>query len=210
MNTKNSLAGMALLASVLASAVGIAQAATEPTTAAPQIEQPTAKPKPATAPSRQKRKTGKRYSKTTLSAFKPLNAEQTQAPAEAAETSATQSPVLLHAQPVSDPLRQPLPLADESSRTAPFTLAPNAQGVLATDAAGAVEADRRANVGSDDRSAIRVSNPDALGQEAMPATDRIDNKPKTRSLVQTGPLKLKIKGEGVRATVQIPLEDPKP
>lgn len=202
MNTKNGLVGMALLASVLASPLGIAQTAAAPITAAPQVEMTTAKPKAATVPSRQKRKTGKRYSKTTLSAFKPLNTEQTQAPAEAAETSATQSPVLLHTQPEQDPLRQPLPLADVSARTAPFTLAPNAQGLLA-------EPDPTASVVSDDSGAIPAIDPDALGQDAIPATDRLDNKPKTRPIAQ-GPLRLRIKDQGLRASVQIPLEDPKP
>lgn len=202
MKTKNGLAGMVLLATALLSSQGIAQNSAEPTTAAPKTEITEPKPKAATAPSRQKRKTGKRYSKTTLSAFKPLDAEQTQAPAEAAETSATQSPVLLHAQPEQDPLRQPLPLVDESSRTAPFTLVPNDQGLL-------TEPDATATGRGNHSGAIQAANPDALGEDEVPTTDRIDNKPKTRP-IKKGPIQLRIKDQGVRASVQIPLEDPKP
>ena len=188
MNKNNGcLMVMLLLAGLLVSPLGIAQTKT-----VPQAESGSVKPKVAKAPQRQKRKSGKRYSKTTLSAFKPLKPEQMQTPAGTDETSATRSPVLLNPEPESDPLRQPLPLADESSRTAPFTLNPNEPALLAVDATDLVEP-------------AATADPDALGQESISATDRIGDKPKTRAITQ-GPLRLRVKDKGLRASVQIPLE----
>lgn len=193
MNTKTGFLVIVLIAGLLASSLSFAQAAA---ITIPQAESVSAKPKAAAVPPRQKRKSGKRYSKTTLSAFKPLNAQQTQAPAEATEPSATRSSVLLNAEPESDPLRQALPLADESSRTAPFTLNPDDQALLEVDAADPVESEL-------------VTDPDALGQESISATDRANDKLKTRPITQ-GPLRLRVKDKGLRASVQIPLESPKP
>lgn len=206
MNTKNSLVAISLLAVALASLPCIAQMNAAPVVTPPQSEIATAKPKAASAQTRPKKKSGKRYSKTTLSAFKPLNAKQTQAPAAATENSAAQSPVLLNAQPVQDPLRQPLPQADPSARAAPFALTTKDQGLLAADAESAVEPAPTASLVTEDGAA---TDPDGLGQQPSSATDRLNNKPKTGSIAQ-GPFRLRVKDKAVRATVQIPLESPKP
>lgn len=204
MNTKSSWVAIALVA--LASPLCFAQTNAPPVVTPPPSEITAAKPKAASAPTRQKRKSGKRYSKTTLSAFKPLNAKQTQVPPAATGSSATLSPVLLNAQPEQDPLRQPLPQADLSARTAPFTLTTEDQGLQAADAEGAVEPDPASSVVTEDGSA---TDPDGLGQQSSPATDRLNNKPKTRAIAK-GPFRLRVKDKAVRASVQIPLESPKP
>ena len=134
---------------------------------------------------RKKRRAGKHYSKATLSAFQPLAAHSGHAAA---------------VRPVASMGLKPRPTAPLPSLSAPFFIAPVAQGVLAADEQPFVLTE----VGSLQPSAVLVEDSDVLGQESVSVIDRFSDRPKARPLAK-GPWRLRMRDQGLRATVQIPI-----
>ncbi len=177
---------------------------------APSLVRP---PAAAAVPQARTGKTGGRasrkpYSKATLSAFQPIDASKVQPPpdenAAAAPGEAALSPVLRHDKADSDPLRQPLPLADEAARNPPFAMVPQDGGLLDKNEAEEVtEPDAAANEGA--TAPAPVADSAVLGQETQSVIDRNTDKPKTQPIAR-GPLRVRVKDKALRATVQIPLE----
>ncbi len=145
-------------------------------------------PKKAADKKRQQRKPKKRYSKATLSAFQPVPLASS-VPSVADRQSAafiTLSPLvqkdMLHPEP-----------PPSSAGTGSFAI-PDIQTAYDEDSSNVQH----------ERSTTAVGESNVLGQESVSVIDRFADKPKARPLAN-GPLRMRMKDSGVRASVQIPL-----
>ena len=66
--------------------------------------------------------------------------------------------------------------------------------------------DEESSLNQHDRNTESAVESDVLGQEALSVVDRFADKPKARPISE-GPLRVKMKDSGVRASVQIPLTE---
>lgn len=179
-----------ILALMLAG-IPAAHSATEARPAAPAVGQQLAAEKSKAKPAAQKRKkakVGKRYSKATMSAFRPLNKQQ---------TSPALPPAAAHMG-----LAQKRPAALVAERAAPFAIAPFEQQVVSQDDAAFVLPE----IAGSNRQGQQIGESDVLGQESVSVVDRFADKPKATPLAK-GPLRLRMQDKGLRASVRIPLAD---
>lgn len=166
-----------------------------------------AAPKPGKKKTR--RKGSKAYSKATLSAFSPYAAPAAAAlPAtsDVLGVPATVSTVV--AVPQGEGLREslPTPLAEADTRSA-LGLQMQPQGLLASDPTEAKPITAEEALAADESAAAAATSGDAtaLGQEELSVIDRTRDKPKAQPIA-SGPLRVRVKDSGVRASLQIPLE----
>lgn len=182
-----------ILALMLAG-IPAAHSATEARPAAPAVGQQLAAEKSKAKPVAQKRKkakakAGKRYSKATMSAFRPLNKQ----PA---------SPALRHSAAHMGLQAHKSQAALAPERAAPFAIAPFAQGGLSQDDAAFVLPE----IAGSNPQSQQIAESDVLGQESVSVVDRFADKPKATPLTK-GPLRLRMQDKGLRASVRIPLGD---
>lgn len=165
--------------------------AVAPAPAVAPAAKPTSKPAPTAKAKASRKKRAKRYSKATLSAFQPLPA------APAATVPAGLAPIAL------SPVVKPEAAQAIQPREAPVVEAasPLAQPV---ERAPAFDEDSRL-VQHERPVDAPAGESDALGQESVSVIDRFADKPKAQPLTE-GPLKVRVKDSGVRASVQIPLD----
>lgn len=130
-----------------------------------------------------KRKAPRRYSKATLSAFKPL-----------------------------DPRAQPAPLTDAKLINPPATAQDQAlklksdQDIGVTSSADVAIPPQDVEGSESSQNLLAEFSADSmeLGQESVSVIDRVADKPKAQPIV-SGPMRVRVQDKGVRATVQIPL-----
>ena len=171
-----------------------------------------AKPAAATPkPSKKKtrRKGSKAYSKATLSAFSPYAAPAAAAPLATSDVlgvPATVSTVVVV--PQGEGLREslPTPLAEADTSSA-LGLQMQPQALLTNDPTESTPVSVDEALAADDTAVAAATNGDetALGQEELSVIDRTRDKPKAQPIA-SGPLRVRVKDSGVRASVQIPLE----
>lgn len=157
----------------------------------------------------QKRKAGRKgskaYSKATLSAFAPYAAPAAPAALPLA-APATVSAVVIA--PQGDGLRESLPAPlPEASTSSALGLQMQPKGLLASDPTESKPVTLDEAVATDEATVTPAAAADAttLGQEELSVIDRTRDKPKAQPIA-SGPLRVRVKDSGVRASVQIPLE----
>jgi len=204
--------GALLSTSALAQATATVTTQTSATSQAAAKATSTTAVKPAAQkPSKKKtrRKAGKPYSKATLSAFAPYAAPAAAAPLATSNVlgvPATVSTVV--AAPQGEGLREslPTPLAEADTSSA-LGLQMQPQGLLASDPTEAKPITAEEALAADESAVASTTSggETALGQEELSVIDRTRDKPKAQPIA-SGPLRVRVKDSGVRASVQIPLE----
>lgn len=194
MNIKLFTSGFAGLALLSFSLAGTALAQTPMPDPAQQQVAATEPTKPLAK--KRKSKSGKHLSKATLSAFQPLHADAALKPAMPGDSAAAiaLSPVVAKAELES--LRDP-PAAEARSGLA-LDIPVSGQAYFADEVSGAAKAEVF------ERDTEAAMDSDQLGAEPVSVIDRISDKPKGKPLAN-GPLRVKMKDSGLRASVQFPL-----
>ena len=191
---------MALGAAILVSPQSFAQA--NAPLDKPAATQKAAAAKPAVKAQKAKKsksRPAKHFSKATLSAFQPIDQAHAQITPPAGAASAALSPVMLN-KPGEGLREQPI-TADTSARTQVINIAPVDQSLLVDDGSAFVPDEA---VTTEEQVADLASDSDVLGEESVSVIDRNTDKFKAKPLA-SGPLRVRVKDKGVRASVQIPI-----
>ena len=195
MNIKLSISGFAGMALLALSVSGVALA---------QVPTPSAAPQPAVAAEqvkpvakKRKAKSGKRLSKATLSAFQPLDGSSALKPADASHSNAASSLSPMVTGKMDESLREQPVLESHSGLS--LDLPVSGQAYFADEVSGTAKAEV-----FERNDTATVEGSDQLGAEPVSVIDRISDKPKGKPLAN-GPLRVKMKDSGVRASVQFPL-----
>ncbi|MDO9452699.1 MAG: hypothetical protein Q7J29_07540 [Stagnimonas sp.] len=199
MNTHLWLSSVTLGAALLLLPQGIAQANALPNT--PVVAGAAASKntvKTSKTSKSKKTKPAKRLSKATLSAFQPLDQTQIITP-PAGAASAALSPIILSKS--GEGLREQPVTVDDSAGSKVINIAPVDQSALVDDGSAFIPDETDAPAG---QVAELAADSDALGEESVSVIDRNTDKFKAKPL-GTGPLRVRVKDKGVRASVQIPI-----
>lgn len=202
MNTHLWLSSLTLGAALIVSPQSFAQANAlrDNPTAAAAANVSTSKPATAAKTHKTKKpKPAKHLSKATLSAFQPLDQARAQITPPAGAASAALSPMMLN-KPGEGLREQPI-TADTSARSDVLNIAPVDQSLLADDGSAFVPDE---SVTTQEQVANIATDSDALGEESVSVIDRNTDKFKAKPLA-SGPLRVRVKDKGVRASVQIPI-----
>lgn len=191
MNIKLSISGLTGIALLALSVSGAALAQTY--TAAPQTAAAAEQAKPIAK--KRKAKSAKRLSKATLSAFAPLDGSTALKPAAAGSPAASALSPMMAGKSMESLRDQPVA---ESQSGLALDIPVSGQAYFADEVSGAAKAEVF------ERDTETAVDSDQLGAEPVSVIDRISDKPKGRPLAN-GPLRVKMKDSGLRASVQFPL-----
>ena len=194
MNIKLSISGFAGMALLACSVSGAALAQTPMPSAAAQPGVAAEQVKPVAK--KRKAKSGKRLSKATLSAFQPLDGSNVFNPAAARDSNAASSLSPMVGGKMIESLREQ-PVAESNSGLS-LDIPVSGQAYFADEVSGMARAEVF------ERDTTTAAGSDQLGAEPISVIDRISDKPKGKPLA-SGPLRVKMKDSGVRASVQFPL-----
>ncbi|MES2885194.1 MAG: hypothetical protein V4709_10335 [Pseudomonadota bacterium] len=199
MNFTLSISGFAGMALLALSVSGAASAQTPTPSASPLPSSATQRAKPVVKPVAKKRKakSPKRLSKATLSAFEPLDGSAALKPASAGTSAAASALSPMVTGKMDESLRQQPVLESHSGLS--LDLPVSGQAYFADEVSGTAKTEV-----FERNDTATVEGGDQLGAEPVSVIDRISDKPKGRPLAN-GPLRVKMKDSGVRASVQFPL-----
>ncbi len=144
--------------------------------------------KKAKAKKRSKRR-GKAYSKATMSAFQPMPQTRTQS----VQGSQSAASIALSPMVNKDAVQRPEQTAAPGSDSSGFVI-PDVNTAY----------DEETSNAQHERPTDAVGESSELGQESVSVIDRFADKPKAKPLAN-GPLRVRMKDSGLRASVQIPL-----
>lgn len=143
--------------------------------------------KKATDKKRSKHKSKKGYSKATLSAFQPIQ----------------QAPMLQGSQSAAGIALSPM-VQREAVQSLQTGAATESSSTFAIAAEASTAYDEESSNAQHDRPTTAVGESSVLGEESVSVIDRFADKPKAKPL-SNGPLRVRMKDSGLRASVQIPL-----